>query len=202
MAASPPDMPAKPEQIKSRTLPEFLRIIEVDLPTSGPTRNRGRVLDVLEAIRFPEDVIGYFYRLDNDSTGDPTFWVWVIMDDATEADGSFLQEAADVRRVDLPGCPRSRPQALALYPVSPRLGAAEHFGLGLSMTLAADLLEQARHLVRWESREPLGQASLRRGVSTAYYALFHLLIEDAAAMVVKAQGAALPSLCGSSRTAR
>jgi hypothetical protein len=37
-----------------------------------------------------------------------------------------------------------------------------------------DLLEQARHLANREPRRPK-QASLRRAVSTAYYALFHLL---------------------------
>ena len=46
------------------------------------------------------------------------------------------------------------------------------------MTLAKDLLEQADHLARRERRRPK-QASLRRAVSTAYYALFHLLIGEA-----------------------
>ena len=41
-----------------------------------------------------------------------------------------------------------------------------------------DLLEQARHLANREKRRPR-QASLRRAVSTAYYALFHLLINEA-----------------------
>src|SRR5579864_1023981 len=36
-----------------------------------------------------------------------------------------------------------------------------------------DLLEQARHLANREPKRPR-QASLRRAVSTAYYALFHL----------------------------
>jgi hypothetical protein len=43
-----------------------------------------------------------------------------------------------------------------------------------------DLLRQAFHLVHKEPRKPK-QASLRRGVSTAYYALFHLLISEAVA---------------------
>ena len=43
---------------------------------------------------------------------------------------------------------------------------------------AEDLLEQARHLANRERRRPK-QASLRRAVSTAYYALFHLLISEA-----------------------
>jgi hypothetical protein len=47
------------------------------------------------------------------------------------------------------------------------------------MGLAQDLLQQARHLATYEGANP-SQASLRRAVSTAYYALFHLLIEDAA----------------------
>jgi uncharacterized protein (UPF0332 family) len=46
------------------------------------------------------------------------------------------------------------------------------------MPFADDLLEQAQHLSHREDGEPK-QASLRRAVSTAYYALFHLLIDDA-----------------------
>jgi uncharacterized protein (UPF0332 family) len=46
------------------------------------------------------------------------------------------------------------------------------------MPLAQDLLEQALHLANREPRRPK-QASLRRAISTAYYALFHLLIHEA-----------------------
>lgn len=46
------------------------------------------------------------------------------------------------------------------------------------MGLAQDLLHQADHLARYEGINP-SQASLRRAVSTAYYALFHLLIDEA-----------------------
>jgi len=46
------------------------------------------------------------------------------------------------------------------------------------MRYPADLLEQARHLANREKKKPR-QASLRRAVSTAYYALFHLLIHEA-----------------------
>lgn len=42
----------------------------------------------------------------------------------------------------------------------------------------SDLLEQAEHLAKRERSRPK-QASLRRAVSTAYYALFHLLISEA-----------------------
>jgi hypothetical protein len=42
-----------------------------------------------------------------------------------------------------------------------------------------DLLEQAEHLVARERKRPK-QASLRRAVSAAYYALFHLLAADGA----------------------
>jgi uncharacterized protein (UPF0332 family) len=45
------------------------------------------------------------------------------------------------------------------------------------MALAADLLTEARHLAQRGGKNPK-QASLRRAVSTAYYALFHLLISD------------------------
>ncbi len=47
------------------------------------------------------------------------------------------------------------------------------------MALAQDLLEQAQHLAVYEGSNP-SQAALRRSISTAYYALFHLLVEDAA----------------------
>jgi uncharacterized protein (UPF0332 family) len=43
------------------------------------------------------------------------------------------------------------------------------------LALPEDLLAQARHLATKESKKPK-QASLRRAVSTAYYALYHLLV--------------------------
>ena len=46
------------------------------------------------------------------------------------------------------------------------------------MAFPAHLLEQAKHLANREKRRPR-QASLRRAVSTVYYALFHLLIHEA-----------------------
>ena len=42
-----------------------------------------------------------------------------------------------------------------------------------------DLLEQARQLITQERLRPR-QVSLRRGVSAAYYSLFHLLVHEAA----------------------
>lgn len=46
------------------------------------------------------------------------------------------------------------------------------------MPLANDLLEQAYHLAKREPKRPR-QASLRRAVSSGYYALFHLLVSEA-----------------------
>jgi hypothetical protein len=46
------------------------------------------------------------------------------------------------------------------------------------MAFAEDLLKRAFLLLNKEPKTPT-QASLRRSVSTAYYALFHLLIQDA-----------------------
>ena len=46
------------------------------------------------------------------------------------------------------------------------------------MPLAEDLLEQASLLLNKETKNPK-QASLRRAVSTSYYALFHLFIQEA-----------------------
>ena len=50
------------------------------------------------------------------------------------------------------------------------------------MSLHEDLLEQASTLARKETKRPK-QASLRRAVSTAYYALFHLLTAEACRLV-------------------
>src|SRR5216684_8102629 len=46
------------------------------------------------------------------------------------------------------------------------------------MPFADDLLELAKDLANLHPKNP-HQASLRRAVSTAYYALFHLLISEA-----------------------
>lgn len=51
------------------------------------------------------------------------------------------------------------------------------------MSLHHELLEQAYHLVRRDKRRPK-QANLRRGISAAYYALFHLLVFEAARVLL------------------
>jgi len=51
------------------------------------------------------------------------------------------------------------------------------------MSLHSDLLSQAQNLAMREPRRPR-QASLRRAVSSAYYALFHLLIHEASSVLV------------------
>ena len=52
------------------------------------------------------------------------------------------------------------------------------------MSYHADLLEQAEHLARRERRRPR-QASLRRSISASYYALFHLLIDEAVGRMLR-----------------
>lgn len=59
------------------------------------------------------------------------------------------------------------------------------------MALHDDLLKQARHLADMDRRRPK-QASLRRAVSSAYYAIFHALIDDASRFLLR--GAARESL--------
>jgi uncharacterized protein (UPF0332 family) len=49
--------------------------------------------------------------------------------------------------------------------------------------LSSDLLTQAGLLARKERRKPL-QASLRRALSTTYYALFHFMIEESTRMMI------------------
>ena len=52
------------------------------------------------------------------------------------------------------------------------------------MSLHGDLLEQARHLANRERRRPK-QASLRRAISTAYYALYHLLVAETTRILIR-----------------
>jgi len=56
------------------------------------------------------------------------------------------------------------------------------------MSLQRDLLAQAQHLATKEPKRPK-QASLRRGVSTAYYALFHLLTDESSRFLVSGNAA-------------
>lgn len=54
----------------------------------------------------------------------------------------------------------------------------------MATTLHTQLLEQAKHLAHRERRRPK-QASLRRAVSAAYYAVFHLVTDEGARLVVR-----------------
>ena len=58
------------------------------------------------------------------------------------------------------------------------------------MALHDDLLEQAEHLAERERRKPR-QASLRRAVSAAYYALFHLLANEGSRVLAPPQPSGL-----------
>ncbi|MBC7807158.1 MAG: hypothetical protein H7145_13530, partial [Akkermansiaceae bacterium] len=51
------------------------------------------------------------------------------------------------------------------------------------MKFGDDLLAQSKLLARYEVRRPR-QATLRRAVSTAYYAVFHLLTEESARFLI------------------
>jgi len=51
------------------------------------------------------------------------------------------------------------------------------------LSLHADLLKQAHLLATKEPKRP-AQASLRRAISASYYALFHLLVDEATCMLI------------------
>ncbi|HZW30563.1 MAG TPA: hypothetical protein VFF52_07645 [Isosphaeraceae bacterium] len=54
------------------------------------------------------------------------------------------------------------------------------------MSLHEDLLEQAVRLATLDARKPK-QANLRRAVSSAYYAVFHLLVDEACRILIGTQ---------------
>jgi len=51
------------------------------------------------------------------------------------------------------------------------------------MTVYSDLIEQAEHLAKIDVAKPK-QASLRRAVSAAYYAVFHFLVDEACCVLI------------------
>jgi hypothetical protein len=53
------------------------------------------------------------------------------------------------------------------------------------MSLHGDLLEQAGLLALGDDRGRPKQASLRRAISAAYYALFHLLVDEGSSLVAR-----------------
>jgi hypothetical protein len=57
------------------------------------------------------------------------------------------------------------------------------------MAFHDDLLEAARSMIRSGSGVSVPQAILRRGISTAYYALFHLLIHETMSRLIAAPDA-------------
>ncbi len=62
------------------------------------------------------------------------------------------------------------------------------------MSLHSDLLAQARLLAQKEPKKPL-QASLRRAVSASYYAVFHMLIDEATRRMISGGGRAALRHC-------
>ena len=53
-----------------------------------------------EAVRkasLPDAVLGVSHRLDEDATGTPAVWVWVVVDDAAVASRNFSSVAAEIR---------------------------------------------------------------------------------------------------------
>jgi uncharacterized protein (UPF0332 family) len=54
-----------------------------------------------------------------------------------------------------------------------------------------DLLEQAARLAKLDAKKPK-QANLRRAISSAYYALFHLLVDEACRVQIGAQHSQAP----------
>ncbi|MDE0202158.1 MAG: hypothetical protein OXK73_06970 [Rhodospirillaceae bacterium] len=62
------------------------------------------------------------------------------------------------------------------------------------MSLHVDLLRQARQLAVKEPRRPL-QASLRRAISASYYALFHLLVDEATKRMLRGHDRAALRRC-------
>jgi hypothetical protein len=63
------------------------------------------------------------------------------------------------------------------------------------LALHDDLLEQASHLARRERKRPK-QASLRRAISAAYYAMFHLLAAEGSRLVAPGTPSALRVVVG------
>src|SRR2546428_7611697 len=66
--------------------------------------------------------------------------------------------------------------------------------MAVAVSFPDQLRRQARHLVERDPRRPT-QANLRRAISSAYYALFHLLVEDSSMSLLGA-GSELAAIRG------
>jgi len=130
----------------------------------------------------PPLVVSVEPSLGTDWNGEPAVFFQIVLSDGTLRDLTMQisQTIVDSPTVSTP--PRMG-GALPNFQLPHSIRADEnrraHLGLS-AMAYADELLELAQDIANLHPLKP-HQASLRRAVSTAYYALFHLLISEATA---------------------
>jgi len=87
------DRPATDEQVRNAT-PVFLSI----LAAMWPYMEGFEVYAALKRQRFPDFVRDFAVKVGADSTGDPSAWVWVIVDDQV-AGKTLFPKATEVRKL-------------------------------------------------------------------------------------------------------
>ncbi len=174
----PSKQPATEQQINA-ALPELLRIVEILEANLGPEAVRAQRL--LEDVDWPAYVLGFFCESAEAWDGEPMLRIWIVVTDEVANRQDFFPMSLDLERKVQEILQRN---GIELdHGASPNRVRKQDVLFAHEMTLHADLLDQARFLVRREPKRPR-QTSLRRAVSAAYYALFHLLVHESANMLV------------------
>ncbi len=159
----------------------------------------GRILEILQPFQFhdpeafrmqtllwrelrsklPQWVTDITCETGLDVAEDPAMWVWIHVTDAAADRRLVVKHGQKIedqqRRLSI-----TRRSPIPLYPLpKPR---TEHLW-SEGMSLATELLHLAKKSVNYKKTDLLG-VRLRRAISTAYYALFHLLLESGSAAIV------------------
>lgn len=149
------------------------------------TVREGEIADRISAVQqeFGRDVASIRSDFGTDWSGDNALFFGIVLKDAATR-GKRLTETTDRVRNALRAALSPLDLGVILYfsfrgeSEQAKLRDQASWFKSTDVPFPDDLLHQADHLARWDRRRPK-QASLRRAVSTAYYALFHLLISTA-----------------------
>jgi hypothetical protein len=133
-------------------------------------------IDQVESDLAPEGVVRIKYDIGEDWSGQwAVFFRIVLTDEAATLQAQGHRHQSCLEFSAAAGFPRYG--RLPLSQLQERIGAGCPARRGVGVVLADDLLEDARHLASKGAVEKR-ESSMRRAISTAYYAVFHLLVGD------------------------
>jgi hypothetical protein len=177
-----PTEPASPPQLRAARS-AFARVLAILEPYLPMPEEGARVEETLRDMHFPSSVVNWDYELGSDQDGGPAVWVNLYVDESIAPRrelGRLVSRITSEIHAALSAAginrwPYVRVRTVVEYKTAWELA---------TMPLHEDLLNLARELVgRNQTASPV-EGDLRRAVSTAYYALFHLLIQEGTSRLV------------------